>query len=87
MGQPDERGERLLLLLTPAEIAALDEFRRKHELLSRSAAVHEVLRRALGLSERMAARVALKASDSLPVTKPMTRPWHLAKKRTLGEPR
>lgn len=87
-----ERGERLLLLLTQEELVAIEEFRRKHQLSSRSEAIHTILRRSLGVSEKVAtsapppARAAANpAADAMPMTKPMTRPWHRAKRRSLGD--
>ncbi len=87
MAQSLERGERLLLLLSPAELTAVEEFRRKHQLSSRSEAIHEILRRSLGVSERAAApaRAPAKAAEGMPLTKPMTKPWHRAKRRSLND--
>jgi hypothetical protein len=42
------RGERLQIMLSPEELAALDDFRFKHRMPSRAAAVRELLR--LGLA-------------------------------------
>ena len=41
------RGERLQLMLTPAELVVLDDFRFKQRMPSRAAAVRELLRRGL----------------------------------------
>jgi hypothetical protein len=41
------RDERLQLMLTPEELNVLDEFRFKHRMPSRAAAVRELLRRGL----------------------------------------
>jgi hypothetical protein len=46
-GNPLARGERLQIMLDPAELAALDEFRFSHHMPSRAAAVRELLKRGL----------------------------------------
>ena len=42
------RGERLQVMLSPEELAALDDFRFKHRMPTRAAAVRELLK--LGLA-------------------------------------
>jgi hypothetical protein len=44
----DTRGERLQIMLAPEELTALDDFRFKHRMPTRAAAVRELLR--LGLT-------------------------------------
>ena len=44
----DTRGERLQVMLSPEELAALDDFRFKHRMPTRAAAVRELLK--LGLT-------------------------------------
>ena len=44
----DVRGERLQVMLSPEELAALDDFRFKHRMPTRAAAVRELLK--LGLA-------------------------------------
>jgi hypothetical protein len=44
----DMRGERLQVMLSPDELGALDDFRFKHRMPTRAAAVRELLR--LGLT-------------------------------------
>ena len=44
----DMRGERLQLMLSPEEMTVLDDFRFKHRMPTRAAAVRELLR--LGLT-------------------------------------
>jgi hypothetical protein len=44
----DIRGERLQIMLSPEELALLDDFRFKHRMPTRAAAVRELLR--LGLT-------------------------------------
>jgi hypothetical protein len=44
----DTRGERLQVMLSPDELAAVDDFRFKHRMPTRAAAVRELLR--LGLT-------------------------------------
>jgi hypothetical protein len=88
MAQSLERGERLLLFLSPEELAAVEEFRRNHQLSSRSEAVHVILRRSLGVDEKAPAPalpVVKSAGGAMPMTKPMTKPWHRAKRRPLND--
>ena len=42
------RGERLQVMLAPDELAAVDDFRFKHRMPTRAAAVRELLRLGLG---------------------------------------
>ena len=44
----DTRGERLQVMLSPDELAAVDDFRFKHRMPTRAAAVRELLK--LGLT-------------------------------------
>jgi hypothetical protein len=44
----DLRGERLQVMLSPEELAAIDDFRFKHRMPTRAAAVRELLK--LGLT-------------------------------------
>jgi hypothetical protein len=44
----DTRGERLQVMLSPEELAALDDFRFRHRMPTRAAAVRELLK--LGLT-------------------------------------
>jgi hypothetical protein len=44
----DMRGERLQIMLSPEELTALDDYRFKHRMPTRAAAVRELLR--LGLT-------------------------------------
>jgi hypothetical protein len=46
----DLRGERLQIMLSPGELVLVDDFRFKHRMPTRAAAVRELLR--LGLSAR-----------------------------------
>ena len=41
------RGERLQIMLTPEELGLIDDFRFKHRMPSRAAAVREILTRGL----------------------------------------
>jgi hypothetical protein len=43
----DIRGERLQVMLAPDELAALDDFRFKHRMPTRAAAVRELLKQGL----------------------------------------
>lgn len=47
MNDPQARGERLQIMLTPDELSALDDWRFKAHMPSRAAAVRELLRRGL----------------------------------------
>jgi hypothetical protein len=50
---PRQRFERLQIMLSPQELAALDDFRFKYRMPSRAAAIRELLRRGLaGAHER-----------------------------------
>jgi hypothetical protein len=43
------RGERLQIMLSPEELALIDDFRFKHRMPTRAAAVRELLRHGLGV--------------------------------------
>jgi hypothetical protein len=45
-----DREERVQMMLSSAELAAIDDFRFKHRMPSRAAALREVLRRGLSVS-------------------------------------
>jgi hypothetical protein len=56
------RGERLQVMLSPEELAALDDFRFKHRMPTRAAAVRELLK--LGLTNGgVDADTGVKSSD------------------------
>jgi hypothetical protein len=58
----DLRGERLQVMLAPEELAALDDFRFKHRMPTRAAAVRELLK--LGLaSAGIDGAAGVKSSD------------------------
>jgi hypothetical protein len=57
-----ERGERLQIMLSPDELAALDDFRFKHRMPSRASAIREILRRGLGVAGN-GATAGAKSSD------------------------
>ena len=58
----DTRGERLQVMLSPEELAAVDDFRFKHRMPTRAAAVRELLKLGLaGIGVLGGARV--KSSD------------------------
>jgi hypothetical protein len=46
----DMRGERLQIMLSPDELAVVDDFRFKHRMPTRAAAVRELLRLGLTLN-------------------------------------
>jgi hypothetical protein len=49
-GNDLQRGERLQIMLEPAELRAVDDFRFANRMPSRAAAVRELLRRGLGVN-------------------------------------
>ena len=56
------RGERLQVMLSPEELAAVDDFRFKHRMPTRAAAVRELLKFGLAAAGIDAA-VGVKSSD------------------------
>lgn len=56
------RGERLQIMLSPEELEILDNFRFKHRMPSRAAAIREVLRRGLASAEKLSA-IGSRSSD------------------------
>lgn len=63
MPQNRERGERLQVMLSPRELAALDDFRFHNRMPSRAAAVREILRHGLGVNDTRPAGAGSKSSD------------------------
>jgi hypothetical protein len=57
----DLRGERLQVMLSPEELTAIDDFRFKHRMPTRAAAVRELLK--LGLSSLAADGDRMKSSS------------------------
>jgi hypothetical protein len=57
------RGERLQIMLSPEELAAVDDFRFKQRMPSRAAAVRELFRIGLANAGLMAADPGKKSSD------------------------
>jgi hypothetical protein len=57
------RGERLQIMLSPEELAVLDDFRFKVRMPSRAAAVRELLKRGLAVEGYAAASQGSKSSD------------------------
>ena len=60
---PDNRGERLQIMLTASELVALDDFRFKNRMPSRAAAIRELLRRGLTAEGFSSAAFGRKSSD------------------------
>ena len=58
----NDRGERLQVMLSPEELAALDDFRFKHRMPTRAAAVRELLKLGLGVVG-ITAGAGVKSSD------------------------
>ena len=50
---PRERGERIQMMLSEVELAAIDNFRFEQRMPSRAAALREILRRGLSVAERV----------------------------------
>lgn len=63
MSQNRERGERLQIMLSPRELAALDDFRFRNRMPSRAAAIREILRRGLGVDGGRPASAGTKSSE------------------------
>lgn len=63
MSQNRERGERLQVMLSHRELAALDDFRFRNRMPSRAAAIREILRRGLGVDDGRPASAGTKSSD------------------------
>jgi hypothetical protein len=62
-GNGDARGERLQVMLSPAELAALDDFRFKTRMPSRASAVRELLKRGLAAEGFLTTGVGSKSAD------------------------
>jgi hypothetical protein len=58
----DVRGERLQVMLSPDELAALDDFRFRHRMPTRAAAVRELLKLGLTVAPNGAA-AGMKSSN------------------------
>ena len=58
-----ERAERLQIMLSLEELAALDDFRFRNRMPSRASAIREILRRGLGVNGEHSAKVGSKSSD------------------------
>jgi hypothetical protein len=57
------RGERLQIMLTPEELLLIDDFRFKHRMPSRAAAVREILTRGLSAMGFAVPRQDIHSSD------------------------
>jgi hypothetical protein len=63
MANGNSREERLQIMLSPEELAALDDFRFKKRMPSRAAAVRELLKRGLAAEGFLSATAGVKSSD------------------------
>jgi hypothetical protein len=63
MANGNSREERLQIMLSPEELAALDDFRFKKRMPSRAAAVRELLKRGLAAEGFLSAAAGVKSSD------------------------
>jgi hypothetical protein len=63
MSEPRFRCERLQIMLTPDELRVVDDFRYKHRIPSRAAAVRELLKRGLAADGFAAAEEGAKSPD------------------------
>jgi len=59
----DIRGERLQVMLSPEELAALDDFRFKNRMPTRAAAVRELLKVGLTVGTTEGAAAGMKSSN------------------------
>lgn len=57
------RGERLQIMLSPAELAIVDDFRFKKRMPSRAAAVRELLKRGLAAEGFVSAEAGTHSKD------------------------
>ena len=62
MSEPRFRGERLQIMLTPDELRVVDDFRYKHRIPSRAAAVRELLKRGLAAEGSVTAEAGAKST-------------------------
>lgn len=58
-----ERGERLQIMLSQEELAAVDDFRFKHRMPSRAAAIRDILRLGLASIDGQSAPAGTKSQD------------------------
>ena len=63
MAGDQSRDERLQIMLTPDELSALDDFRFKHRMPSRAAAVRELLKRGLAGEGFLSAKAGFRSTD------------------------
>ena len=63
MSDEQARGERLQIMLSPDELTVLDDFRFKHRMPSRAAAVRELLKRGLAAEGYAIAAAGTKSTD------------------------
>jgi hypothetical protein len=59
----ETRGERLQVMLSPEELAALDDFRFRHRMPTRAAAVRELLRLGLAGGVGVDGKTGVKSSE------------------------
>lgn len=62
-GGGTERGERLQIMLAPEELQAVDDFRFKHRMPSRAAAVRELFRLGLAGAGLVTENVGIKSGE------------------------
>lgn len=60
---PENRGERLQIMLTGAELVALDDFRYKQRMPSRASAIRELLKRGLAADGFTSAAFGAKSEE------------------------
>ncbi len=66
------REERLQIMLSPEELKAVDNFRFRHRMPSRAAAVRDLLRRGLGAVGAVLENAGVKSGDYSVLTPPQT---------------
>lgn len=80
------RPERLQIMLSPSELAALDDWRFRMRMPSRAAAIRELLRRGLAAEGFEVAQVGEKSSYFGVLENGDARPRRLRAKRGQGRP-
>lgn len=64
------REERLQIMLSPEELEAVDNFRFRHRMPSRAAAIRDLLRRGLGAAGTVLENAGVKSGDYSVLTPP-----------------
>jgi len=70
------REERLQIMLSPEELTVVDDFRFKHRMPSRAAAVRELFRLGIAAAEDVAVNTGIKSSEYGVLKSPKKRTKH-----------